>query len=172
MAKKIAGIVLLVVVAIIVFAMGMRRASMMNGSNSPVGSLAELTAVTKDGDPIQPSAEVEAVTGKLSQGSVAQKVDDMIVILSLNPYPSTMRQPTDFDVKLTDAAGKTIDDATVTLNLTMPSMWMPPNQPALDFVSDGQYHTSGQFTMRGWWRVEVVITRGGQTQSAFFDLGL
>ena len=48
----------------------------------------------------------------------------------------------------------------------------PPNQPALDFVADGKYSATGQFTMRGWWRIEVIITRGGQTQSAFFDVGL
>jgi len=26
--------------------------------------------------------------------------------------------------------------------------------------------------MRGWWRIEVIITRGSETQSVFFDLGL
>ncbi len=51
-------------------------------------------------------------------------------------------------------------------------MWMPPNQPALEFASDGQYRTTGQFTMRGWWRIEVIISRGGVDLSAFFDVGL
>jgi hypothetical protein len=172
MSKKIAVIALVVIVigliGFAVMTIGSRRAHMMGGG----GSTLSLSAVTKDGKLVQPSAELEAVTGKLSEGTVAQKSGDMIVTLTLNPYPSTMRQPTDFTVKLTDASGQAINDASVTLNLTMPEMWMPPNQPALEFASDGQYGTTGQFTMRGWWRIEVVITRGGQTQSAFFDVGL
>ena len=54
----------------------------------------------------------------------------------------------------------------------MPEMWMPPNQPALEFAGEGKYQAAGQFTMRGWWRIEVIVKYDGQTQSAFFDLGL
>jgi hypothetical protein len=73
---------------------------------------------------------------------------------------------------LTDFNGKTIDDASINLNLTMPSMWMPPNQPDMQFVSNGKYHTTAPFTMRGAWRIEVVIIRDGKKQSVFFDVGL
>jgi hypothetical protein len=172
MLKKIAVIALVVVIigliGFLVMTMSSRRAHMMGGG----GSALPLSAVTKDGKQVQLSAEVEAVTGKLPEGTVAQKSGDMIVTLTLNPYPSTMRQPTDFIVKLTDANGQAINDASITLDLTMPEMWMPPNQPALEFVSDGEYRTTGQFTMRGWWRIEVIVKRGGKTQSAFFDVGL
>ncbi len=40
----------------------------------------------------------------------------------------------------------------------------------MQFVSDGKYQTTAPFTMRGGWRIEVVITRGGEKQSVFFDV--
>jgi len=172
--KTISGIVVVVVlvlVAFAVFAMSMRRSHMMGGGGGS-GSQLELVAVSADGAQIAPSAEVTSVIGELPKGTAAQKSGDLIVSLVLNPYPPRAGAPSQFDVTLTDANGKAIDDATITLNLTMPSMWMPPNQPAMEFVSDGKYHTTAPFTMRGEWRIEVVITRGGAKQSAFFDVGL
>lgn len=141
---------------------------MMGGAGSSI----PLAAVSTNGEQIPLSADIEAVTGKLAGNAAAQKVGDLIVTFSMNPYPATMRQPTDFEVTLKDANGQAVNDATVRLELTMPEMWMPPNQPALEFASDGQYRTTGQFTMRGWWRIEVIISRGGVDLSAFFDVGL
>ncbi len=165
-------IVVAALLLIAAFALGnfvsSRRAHMMGGG----GSTLPLAAVSADGRQIPLAADVEMVTGKLSDGAAAQKTGDMVVIFSVNPYPATMRQPTDFSVILKDMEGKAINDAVVTLDMTMPEMWMPPNQPALEFVSDGKYQAMGQFSMRGWWRIEVIITRGGKTQSVFFDLGL
>ena len=145
--------------------MRMRRGAMMGGSDLP------LMAVSSEGVEIPLSEEVKAVTGELPQGTVAQQVGDMIVMITLNPYPPTVSM-NEFTVILTDASGQAINDATVSLDLTMPAMHMPPNQPELPFVADGRYVGSAPFTMRGWWRIEVLITRGGQTQSAFFDLGM
>jgi hypothetical protein len=167
MAKKtISGVVVVVflaVVAFAVFAMNMRRSHMMGGS----GSQLELLAVSADGAQIPPSTG-----GELPKNTAAQKSGEMIVSLALNPYPASVGQLSDFDVTLTDVGGQSIDDASISLDLTMPSMWMPPNQLTAEFVSDGKYHAAGQFTMRGEWRIEVVITRDAEKQSVFFDLGL
>jgi hypothetical protein len=172
MAKKtISGVIVVIVLALVafaVFAMSMRRSHMMNSG----GSALELIAVSADGKQIPPSADVSSATGELQKNTAAQQLGEMIVLLALNPYPPSAGQPTNFDVTLTDVNGKTIDDASISLNLTMPSMWMPPNQPALEFVSDGKYHAAAPFTMRGAWLIEVIITRGDQKQSAFFDVGL
>lgn len=167
MMKKIGLIVVLILVAIGVFAMGMRRASMMNG-----GAGIELVAVSAAGEQILPAADVTSVTGSLPKNKAAQKSDGMIVSLELNPYPPTVSQPGEFDVTLTDLDGQAINDASISLDLTMPQMRMPPNQPVMEFVSDGRYHVTAYYTMRGWWRIEVLITRGGETQSVFFDIGL
>lgn len=168
MGKKIAIIAVIVLIGFAALAMGIRRGRMLGGA----GSNLSLAAVSTDGKQIPPSAEIEAATGSLAENAAAQKVGEMIVVLSINPYPATMRQPTSFDVTLIGANGAAVDDAEIQLDMTMPQMWMPANRPALEFVGGGQYHATGQFTMRGWWRIEVIITRGGQTQSAFFDVGL
>lgn len=168
MAKKVGLVVIVVLILFAVFAMSMRRAHMMGGG----GSQLELESVSADGAQISPSADVISVTGELPKNTAAQKPGDLIVSLALNPYPPSAGQPADFDVTLTDVNGKVIDDASISLDLTMPEMWMPPNQLTMESVSDGKYHAAGRFTMRGWWRIEVVITRGSEKQSVFFDVGM
>jgi hypothetical protein len=166
MTKKAKTIVVVVFILFVIIAIGMRRASMMSGSSL------ELTAVSADGAPLPPSAETTSITGKLPKNAVAQKSGDMIVSIALNPYPPKSGLLSDFDVTLADSKGKAINDASIFLDLTMPQMWMPQNQLAMEFVSDGKYHAAGLFTMRGWWRIEALITRGGVIQSFFFDVGL
>jgi hypothetical protein len=170
--KTISGVLVVIVLALVafaIFAMNMRRSHMMGGGS---GSQLELAAVSAEGAQIPASADVTSVTGELPKGTAAQKTGELIVSLALNPYPASVGQLSDFDVTLTDPNGQAIDDASISLDLTMPSMWMPPNQLTAKFVSDGKYHAAGQFTMRGEWRVEVIITRGTEKQSVFFDLGL
>ncbi len=168
--KKI-GLIALVIVIVLavfgVFAMRMRRSHMMGGT----GVQQDLAAVSADGAQISPSADVTSITGEYPKDTAAQKSGDLIVLLKLNPYPPSVGQ-SNFDITLTDAGGQAIDDAAISLDLTMPSMWMPPNQLTMEFVSAGKYHAAGQFTMRGGWRIEVLITRGGETKSVFFDVGL
>ena len=168
MNKKTTLIVVTIVIVgvVLVGAMMMRmQRGMMGGSDLP------LMAVSSDGTQIPLSDAVKAVTGELAPGTAAQQSGDMIVLFTLNPYPPTADM-SEFTVTLTDAAGQAINDATIALDLTMPAMRMPPNQPDLPSGSDGKYSGTAPFTMRGWWRIEVIITRGGQTQSVFFDVGL
>ncbi|MBI5353638.1 MAG: FixH family protein [Chloroflexi bacterium] len=148
--------------------MSMRRSHMMGGG----GSNLELVAVSADGKQILPPADLIAVGAELPKNTAVQQSGEMIVSLSLNPYPPSAGQPSQFDVALTDLNGNPIDDSSISLDLTMPSIWMPPNQPDMQFVSDGKYSTTAPFTMRGGWRIEVIITRGDQKQSVFFDVGL
>ena len=166
MAKKVAlvGIVLVLVAG--VFFVMMRRSRMMGaGSNVSAGGL---TAVSANGTPLPaPSA-----AGKLAENTAQQKSGDLLVSLSLNPYPPSGGDASTFVVSLTDANGQPVSDAAIGLDLTMPEMWMPPNQLNLAAAEAGKYQASGYFTMRGLWRIEVIITRAGQTQSVFFDVGL
>jgi hypothetical protein len=147
--------------------MGMRRARMLSQPQQAQGGL---VAVSSDGTPISPPANAAAT--KLPENMAMQQIGDMNVAIALNPYPPTGFNPADFEVTLTDTTGQVINAATVSLNLTMPTMWMPPNQFALTAVPNGKYSATGQFTMRGPWRIEVVITRSGTTQSVFFDVWL
>lgn len=167
MTKKIGLIAIAILVVLAVFVMGLRRARMLSQPQQTQGGL---VAVSPDGMPIPPPAN-DAAT-KLPENMAMQQVGDMNVSIALNPYPPTGFNPADFEVTLTDANGQAINDATVSVNLTMPTMWMPPNQFALTAVPNGKYSATGQFTMRGPWRIEVVVTRGGTTQSVFFDVWL
>ena len=168
MSKKIivAAIVLVVALGVIVMGM-MRRARTLS---QPLQAQGGLVAVSSNGATVSPLANAAAT--KLPENMAMQQVGDMNVSIALNPYPPTGFNPADFEVTLTDANGQVINDATVSLDLTMPTMWMPPNQLTLTSASNGKYSATGQFTMRGPWRIEVIITRGGKTQSVFFDVWL
>ncbi len=163
MAKKgiLIGIGLLLIAAAVFISM--RRSYMMSGSSTNAGGL---TAVSADGTTIPWAGE------KLPENTARQETNGLVVSLVLNPYPPTGSQASNFDVTLTDANGQPVTDANISLDLTMPSMYMPPNNFALEAGSGGNYQSSGRFTMRGQWRIEVIITRGSQKQSFFFDVSL
>jgi hypothetical protein len=168
MAKKVVlfGIVL-VVLAGGIFIM-MRRSRMMS-ANSNV-SAGGLIAVNANGNPM-PVPTAQAGMSKLPENTALQESSGLLVSLAINPYPPSGAQ-SNFDISLTDLNGQPVSDATISLDLTMPAMPMPPNQLNMVAGEAGQYHAAGYFTMRGLWRIEVIITRGGQTISVFFDVGL
>ncbi len=162
--------VILIFIAILFFAAGifisMRRSHMMNsGSNSQAGGL---VAVKKDGSllPIPVSAD------KLPENTANQQAGVYLVSLGINPYPPSAAQMSQFDVKITDSTGQPVSDAVISLDLTMPSMWMPPNRLDLQPGTQGAYQANGRFTMRGMWLIEVIIMRGSEKTSAFFAVGL
>ncbi len=142
----------------------MGRRGMMGGNNVPPGSQSPGNTA--------PSAQSSVNTVQMNSSTASQKVGNLNVAIALNPYPPVGFQKTTFDVTLTDSEGQAITDAKIALDLTMPSMWMPPNKLSPQHVSNGKYSATGNFTMRGWWRIEVIITRGSEKQSAFFDLGI
>ena len=166
MAKKLASVgIVLILIAGVLFIMN-RRSHMLSAGTQ--GSAGGLQAVSSSGAPLP----APATAGTLPQNAAAQQTGDLLVTLSMDPYPPSGGGPTTFTVSLADASGKPVSDASVGLDLTMPSMWMPANQVNLPAADAGKYQASGYFTMRGLWRIEVIIMRGGQQQSAFFDVGL
>ncbi len=73
----------------------------------------------------------------------------------------------DFTVLLQTANGEAIPNATVALDLTMPSMAMQPvhvDLQPLAPASTGAYRASGVLSMKGQWTVTVTITPQGATQ--------
>ena len=166
MAKKVVFIALvLIILAGGIFFM-MRRSHMMGASSQT--SAGGLIAVSANGDKLP----VPASAGSLPENTAAQETGGMLVTLGIDPYPPSGNAPTNFVVNLADASGQPVSDASIGLDLTMPSMWMPPNQLDMKAGAAGKYQASGYFTMRGLWRIEVIITRSGQKHSAFFDVGL
>lgn len=138
------------------------------GYTAASGGTGGLVAATADGKTIPASSDVP----KLPANTGTQKVGDLNVTLALSPYPPTSFQNGSFDITLIDDKGQAVTDAQISLNLTMPGMWMPPNEPNAQAVGNGKYHAVAFWTMRGLWQIEVIITRGNQKLSAFFDVWL
>ena len=99
MAKKVALIGIILVIAAGVFFMMMRRSHMM-GAGSQV-SAGGLVAVFSSGAPIP----VPAATGKLPANTAQQASGDLLVSLSLTPYPPSGGDASTFVVTLVDASG-------------------------------------------------------------------
>ncbi len=153
------------------------RGPMMGGSGAPFapdgyvppsGGVGGLVAVTADGKPIPPTSDAP----KLPENTALQKIGNWNVTLALSPYPPASFQNGNFDITLADDKGQAITDAKISLDLTMPGMWMPPSKPNAQNVGAGKYHASAFWTMRGLWQIEVIIQRGDAKQSAFFDVWL
>jgi len=144
--------------------MFMRMRSFGPGGGNASGNL---VAVSADNKPLaaDPNSQLPANTA-------VQKSGNLNVSLALSPYPPVGWQEGGFDVTLTDGQGLPITDAKTSIDLTMPAMPMPPNTLEAQYIGNGLYHATGTFTMRGLWRIEAIIERGGQKQSVFFDVGL
>jgi hypothetical protein len=136
---------------------------MMNSGQAPGG----LVAVSPSGEQLAPDP-----VNKLPENTAAQKVGGLNVSIALSPYPPLGFKESNFAVTLMDEQGQAVTDAKVSLDLTMPEMWMPPNKLEAQHAGNGQYLATGRFTMRGLWQIEVIIERGGNKQSAFFDVWL
>ena len=158
---------MLVLLAGAVFLMLWRSRIMGPGARFTAGGL---VAVSPEGTPLPVPASRSA--GNLPENSAIQESGDLVVTLALNPYPPGMTKPTSFELTLADTNGKAIPDAAVSLDLTMPGMYMPPNLLILEPDQSGTYHATGRFTMRGPWRMEAIIILDGRQQSVFFDVWL
>ena len=72
-------------------------------------------------------------------------------------------------VVISDAAGAPVDGATVFLDMSMPTMHMPPQQPLADALGNGRYRIQSLFTMEGDWQVLVHAKIAGKEYIATFD---
>jgi len=151
------------------------RGPMMSGSpivppgyTPPSGGVGGLVAVTADGKMIPAPSDAP----KLPENTAAQKVGNLNVTLAISPFPPGSFQNGSFDITLIDDKGQAVTDAQISLDLTMPGMWMPPSKPNAQAIGTGKYHATAFWTMRGLWQIEIIITRGNQKQSAFFDVWL
>jgi hypothetical protein len=138
---------------------------MMGGGGKAAGGLA---AVSAEGTPIA----LPAGSAEIPENTAVQTVGNLNVSLALSPYPPVGFQEANFDIILRDENDQAVSDASVTLDLTMPEMAMPTNLVEAKYSENGLYQGAGRFTMRGWWRIEVIIQRGDEKISAFFDVGL
>ena len=108
-----------------------------------------------------------------AKGYESQKsAGDLKVTLFVERYP-LVKGDNSLNVKVADAAGKAITDATVVARYFMPPMpGMAPMEYKTQAVtkSDG-YSFSANIPMEGGWKAEVSVTRGGSPAvTATFNL--
>jgi len=91
-----------------------------------------------------------------------------VIIFASNPLQAMTEIP--FTIALINNAGEMIKDAELTLNLSMPFMPMPPNNPKAVW-QDNAYRGKAIFTMAGAWQVNVEINRPeAETEKIIFDI--
>jgi len=83
----------------------------------------------------------------------------MNLALDMTPRPATSLDPTALSVRITDAAGKPVRGAAVTLRLDMPAMAMGDNRVTAHETTAGVYVGMGRFTMAGAWCVTVTAVK-------------
>ena len=97
-----------------------------------------------------------------------QSVDGIAITLE-RPQQAELLKDYELFVTLKDASGAAIDGATVFVEMSMPSMPMPPQQPIADGLGGGRYRLKNAFTMEGDWKVDVHATIAGKEHIATFD---
>jgi hypothetical protein len=103
-----------------------------------------------------------------SKGYESQKsAGDLKVTLFIERYP-LVKGDNSLNIKVADAAGKAITDATVAVRYFMPPMpGMAPMEYKTQAVTKGDSYTfSANIPMEGGWKAEVSVTRGGSPPAA------
>jgi|WetSurMetagenome_2_1015567.scaffolds.fasta_scaffold39963_1 hypothetical protein len=150
------------------FLMLWRARIMGPGARLTAGGLEGISSL---GTPI-PLPQEMAAKGTLPENTAFQQAEGMQIWLSINPYPPAVSKANEFEITLLSEDGAPVPDGTVKLDLTMPGMYMPPNQLEFTPERNGKYQASGHFTMRGLWRMEAIISADGKTFSVFFEVWL
>jgi hypothetical protein len=90
--------------------------------------------------------------------------------LELQANPLLSMKPTPFKLTIKDSQGAAIRGLSITSDMTMPAMAMPPNNPKVN--ADAQaYAGEILFTMAGAWQAEFVCKAAdGESFSLVFDI--
>ncbi len=95
----------------------------------------------------------------------------MRILFDIQPRPVKALSDLVFSVTLT-RSGKSVTDAAVLLNLSMPGMYMGRNQPVLKHVQDGRYEGKGIITRcmsgRKTWKADISIRQQAVAERASF----
>ena len=98
-----------------------------------------------------------------------QQTVDGLTIAVERPEQAELLKNYELFVTLKDASGKPVDDATVFMELNMPTMPMGGDQPLGEKLGNGRYRAKIAFAMEGDWQGVVHATVGGKEYTAKFD---
>jgi hypothetical protein len=108
-------------------------------------ALAGCGAVTSPGDPAVTSATAGGVSARLT----------------MSPEPAPVMEPLRLSVALEDAGGRPLAGRAVAFDLSMPSMTMAANRPAVSETAAGVYSATTLLSMAGEWRLTVEVDGSG-----------
>ncbi len=102
------------------------------------------------------------ITKRAGEYNVEVKIDNNPAIVGNN----------NFEVRVKDASGRTVTDAKVVVEYSMPAM---PGMPAMNYKAPGvlkgsEYRGSMNLSMSGSWSVAVKIIKGGKTSTMKFTV--
>jgi hypothetical protein len=95
------------------------------------------------------SSDNPLVLEQINNGYTAQ------LTISKNPVP--VMKETVLTLTLRDAAGQSVQPTSVSYDLSMPGMTMPPNKPETAEKDNGVYEAQAIFTMAGDWRCLTAV---------------
>ncbi|MBF0559149.1 MAG: FixH family protein [Nitrospirae bacterium] len=102
---------------------------------------------------------------------VKKKAGDYNVEVRFDKNPAVAGD-NNLEIEIRDAAGKSVTDAKVKVDYSMPAM---PGMPAMNYKTDaaltGQAYTAKiNLSMSGAWNVAVKITKDGKTSTVKFNV--
>ena len=102
----------------------------------------------------------------------SKKAGELGVMMTIDKNPPVVGDNA-VAVTVKDSAGKTVSDARVVIDYSMPAM---PGMPAMNYKADAPlkgdaYKATVNLSMAGAWNFDIKITRGNQTSTAKFNVG-
>lgn len=92
------------------------------------------------------------------------------VALTVAPSPARQMDPETFTVRASDADGRPVSGAVVTISLAMPGMDMGGNEVKMHPAGPGTYIGTGRFSMDGGWQAQITAIRDKDKTVQFFPI--
>jgi len=102
---------------------------------------------------------------------VTKKAGEFTVVATIDKN-SPVVGDNNISIEIKDAAGKTVTDAKVKVEYSMPAM---PGMPAMNYKEDAQlsgsaYTAKMNLSMSGSWNIAVKVSRGGKSSTMKFNI--
>ena len=102
---------------------------------------------------------------------VTKKAGEFTVAAAIDKNPPVVGDNI-ISIDIKDATGKTVTDAKVKVQYSMPAM---PGMPAMNYKADAllagsAYTTKMNLSMPGSWNISVKVTRGGKSSTMKFNV--
>jgi hypothetical protein len=102
---------------------------------------------------------------------VTKKAGEYTVVATIDKNPPVVGD-NNISIEIKDAAGKTVTDAKVKVEYSMPAM---PGMPAMNYKADAQltgstYTAKMNLSMSGSWNIAVKVSKDGKTSTMKFNI--